>query len=147
MRLFVTGATGYIGQHLIARLACSYQIVCLVRPNEPAGNIKHLSGQNLTVVEGDILWPLPRISGAQDVDARRSRNPDAAVSSSSHDLSPCAGCGRCDQVRTMICGVEFDGSRAQQELLGGRSYRPIKTAITDFFGALRLPEETRNAQR
>ncbi len=52
MRYFVTGATGFIGGHLVAKLiARGDQLTCLVRNPDKAAN---LARQGVTLVKGDV---------------------------------------------------------------------------------------------
>ena len=53
MSIFITGGTGYIGAHLLKRLADSGEkIHVLVRSEKKATNIKH---SNVAIFEGDIM--------------------------------------------------------------------------------------------
>jgi nucleoside-diphosphate-sugar epimerase len=52
MKFFVTGATGFIGSHLVAKLiARGDQVTCLVRNPDKAAN---LARQGVTFVKGDV---------------------------------------------------------------------------------------------
>ena len=52
MRLFVTGATGFLGGYLMRRLAASpHECVCVVRD---AGRATRLARERVTLVEGDV---------------------------------------------------------------------------------------------
>jgi dihydroflavonol-4-reductase len=54
MRIFLTGATGFIGGHMARRLAGEgHQLVCLVRPGRQA----RLAGLGAEVVIGDVADP------------------------------------------------------------------------------------------
>jgi len=53
MRIFVTGATGFIGSYLVNRLAkTTHELVCLVRPSSKSS---HLKDHHCRVVSGDIM--------------------------------------------------------------------------------------------
>lgn len=55
MNILVTGATGFVGSHLTAKLIKEgYQVKALVRPNSPSNNIKTLAAQGVELVQGDI---------------------------------------------------------------------------------------------
>lgn len=55
MRVLVTGATGFLGQHLLPLLA-SHQVRVLVLPGDP--EVKYLSGNShIEIIEGDITVP------------------------------------------------------------------------------------------
>lgn len=55
MRLFITGATGFIGRHLADRLAASeHDFVCLVRPTS---DTRHLEQTRARLVVGDLTDP------------------------------------------------------------------------------------------
>lgn len=63
MRIFVTGATGFIGRHLVARLLQEdAELVCLVRPDEPEAARAHLKSQCVAIVEGDVLLESERLA-------------------------------------------------------------------------------------
>lgn len=54
MKAFVTGATGFLGSHLVDRLlAEGHEVVCLVRPSS---NLRWLTNKKVTLVEG-VLEP------------------------------------------------------------------------------------------
>jgi dihydroflavonol-4-reductase len=55
---FVTGATGFIGRHLVERLlerGC--EVRCLVRPTSPAASAPHLSRDGVVRVTGTLAEP------------------------------------------------------------------------------------------
>ena len=52
MKIFITGATGFIGTHLVNRLAqTEHELVCLVRKTS---NVSQLEKLNLTLIRGDV---------------------------------------------------------------------------------------------
>ncbi len=52
MKIFITGATGFIGKHLIDRLTqTEHELVCLVRPTS---NVETLEEVGATLIKGDI---------------------------------------------------------------------------------------------
>jgi dihydroflavonol-4-reductase len=52
MKIFITGATGFIGTHLVNRLAqTEHELICLVRKTS---NISQLEKLNLTLIRGDV---------------------------------------------------------------------------------------------
>lgn len=67
MKVFITGATGFIGRHLIARLrGTSHTLTCLVR----AGSRQdHLRSAGAHIVVGDILDEAGMLAGLQGHDA------------------------------------------------------------------------------
>jgi dihydroflavonol-4-reductase len=53
LKILVTGATGFIGLHLVRRLATTnHQISCLVRPSS---NVAELEKLGVTLVTGDVI--------------------------------------------------------------------------------------------
>lgn len=61
MKVFVTGATGFIGSHVAARLRQrGDDVVALVRETSDTGHLERL-GCELAV--GDIMWPAPELAG------------------------------------------------------------------------------------
>jgi len=53
MKIFITGATGFIGNQLINRLSnTEHQLYCLVRNSNPAA--ERLKAMGINVVEGDV---------------------------------------------------------------------------------------------
>jgi dihydroflavonol-4-reductase len=53
MKAFVTGATGFVGSHLVDKLlADNYEVFCLKRKTS---NIKWLRDKNVTFIEGDLF--------------------------------------------------------------------------------------------
>jgi len=59
MNAFVTGATGFIGSHLLRRISGEYgKIYILVRKGSLTDNIKWIEGRdNIFIVRGDLLQP------------------------------------------------------------------------------------------
>ncbi|MGB8657722.1 MAG: NAD-dependent epimerase/dehydratase family protein [Candidatus Zixiibacteriota bacterium] len=52
MKIFITGATGFIGTHLVKRLAqTDHKLVCLVRKTSDVGQ---LEAQGVTLITGDV---------------------------------------------------------------------------------------------
>jgi len=52
MNIFITGATGFIGSHLVKRLADTEHIlVCLARPTS---DVSELEKQGVTIIKGDV---------------------------------------------------------------------------------------------
>jgi dihydroflavonol-4-reductase len=53
MKIFITGATGFIGSHLVNRLAqTSHEMICLVRPSSNFSLLKNL---RCKIVTGDVM--------------------------------------------------------------------------------------------
>ncbi|HQN43518.1 MAG TPA: NAD-dependent epimerase/dehydratase family protein [Anaerolineaceae bacterium] len=73
MKIFITGGTGFIGQHTLRRLAqTDHQVVCLVRPgSEPKLLNSRLMRPwpNLQIVNGDVTDPAALAAGMQGCDA------------------------------------------------------------------------------
>ncbi len=66
MRFFVTGATGFVGGHLVNRLlARGDEIIALVRDPGPVGS---LAAQGVRLVEGDLTDRASMRSGMEGVD-------------------------------------------------------------------------------
>jgi len=59
MNAFITGATGFIGSHLLRRISEEYEkIYLLVRKESLTENIKWIEGKdNISIVKGDLLEP------------------------------------------------------------------------------------------
>jgi dihydroflavonol-4-reductase len=59
MNAFITGATGFIGSHLLRRISEEYEkIYLLVRKGSLTENIKWIEGKdNIFIVKGDLLEP------------------------------------------------------------------------------------------
>ncbi len=52
MNVFITGATGFIGSHLVKRLAdTEHKLVCLARPTS---DVNELEKQGVTLIKGDV---------------------------------------------------------------------------------------------
>ena len=52
MNVFITGATGFIGSHLVKRLVdTDHKLVCLARPTS---NVSELEKQGVTIIRGDV---------------------------------------------------------------------------------------------
>jgi dihydroflavonol-4-reductase len=52
MNVFITGATGFIGSHLVKRLAdTEHKLVCLARPTS---DVSELEKQGVTIIKGDV---------------------------------------------------------------------------------------------
>ncbi|MGC8825647.1 MAG: NAD-dependent epimerase/dehydratase family protein [Anaerolineae bacterium] len=67
MRIFVTGATGFIGRHFIARLRdTAHEVTCLVRAGS---RLEHLQAARARLVFGDILDRRAVLAGMQGHDA------------------------------------------------------------------------------
>ncbi|RJP78397.1 MAG: NAD-dependent epimerase/dehydratase family protein [Candidatus Zixiibacteriota bacterium] len=67
MRIFVTGATGFIGSHLVRRLQGSpHQLRCLVRSTS---NTRPLQEAGLELFDGDIADRASLVEGMKDCDA------------------------------------------------------------------------------
>jgi dihydroflavonol-4-reductase len=66
MKIFITGATGFIGTHLINRLVQSeHEAICLVRPTS---NVKKLEKLGVTLVLGDVTDPHSVLEGMKGCD-------------------------------------------------------------------------------
>lgn len=66
MKLFITGATGFIGTHLIKRLAqTEHQLFCLVRKTSKADFLKKLGAE---IVSGDVTDKASVLEGMKGCD-------------------------------------------------------------------------------
>jgi dihydroflavonol-4-reductase len=66
MKIFVTGATGFIGTHLIKRLAqTEHEAICLVRPTS---NVEKLEKLGVTLVLGDVTDSQSVLEGMKGCD-------------------------------------------------------------------------------
>ena len=87
MRVFVTGATGFVGSHVVAALLNDHhEVVCLVR--DPAKAARVLGRQPVRLVPGDLFTPEAMEQGCRGADliihvagliAARSRDEFQAV--------------------------------------------------------------------
>ncbi len=67
MKIFITGATGFIGTHLLSRLKqTSHQLYCLARESS---NTQHLKEAGATVVPGDVIDKRALIEGMKGCDS------------------------------------------------------------------------------
>lgn len=67
MRVFVTGATGFVGSHLVdALLHDGHQVVCLVR--DPAKGARVLGDRPVRVIAGDLFTPQALEQGCRQAD-------------------------------------------------------------------------------
>ncbi len=67
MRIFVTGGSGFIGTHLVPRLASAgHELVCLVRPTS---NVVALQRAGVRLVPGDLLDPPTVRAGMEGCDS------------------------------------------------------------------------------
>ena len=67
MKIFITGATGFIGAHLVKRLSqTDHQIVCLVRKMNPAS--EELKKLGAALVKGDITDKASLLDGMKGCD-------------------------------------------------------------------------------
>jgi dihydroflavonol-4-reductase len=66
MKIFITGATGFIGSYLAERLAgTAHEMICLVRDADKAQNLKTLGA---TLVTGDVTDKRSILTGMADCD-------------------------------------------------------------------------------
>jgi dihydroflavonol-4-reductase len=64
MKIFITGGTGFIGKHLVKRLAQSeHKLVCLVRESSDTAGLKE---QGAAVVRGDVTDKNSVVQGMKD---------------------------------------------------------------------------------
>ena len=55
LRLFITGATGFVGRHVIAEaVARGHHVVALVRPASPTSVLPDVGPEDLTIARGDL---------------------------------------------------------------------------------------------
>jgi dihydroflavonol-4-reductase len=67
MKTFITGATGFIGSHLVKRLLQSeHELYCLVRKINPAS--ERLKGQGVTLGIGDVTDKASVLRGMKGCD-------------------------------------------------------------------------------
>lgn len=67
MKIFITGATGFIGNQLINRLSnTDHQLYCLVRSSSPAA--EGLKAMGINVVEGDVRDKVSLLKGMTGCD-------------------------------------------------------------------------------
>jgi nucleoside-diphosphate-sugar epimerase len=68
--VFVTGATGFIGTHLVERLAeRGTEVRCLVRPSSPAAGAAHLRRPGVVRMTGSLADPASYRDGLRGCDA------------------------------------------------------------------------------
>ena len=67
MRILVTGATGFVGNHLVPTLIqAGHEVVCLVRPTS---DLSGLQGLDVKLVQGDITDNDALLTALDGVDA------------------------------------------------------------------------------
>jgi UDP-glucose 4-epimerase len=86
MRVLVTGATGFIGRHLLPRLVAEHEVIGLVRHSPPSP----IPG--VTYIEQELTQPLERARLPQQVDAIIHQaaliDTGSAITSTGNDAAP-----------------------------------------------------------
>jgi dihydroflavonol-4-reductase len=66
MRIFITGATGFVGGHLVSRLAqTEHEVCCLVRRTS---HVRQLEELGATLISGDVTDKGSLLDAMQDID-------------------------------------------------------------------------------
>jgi nucleoside-diphosphate-sugar epimerase len=104
VKTYITGGTGFIGTHLVRRLAqTEHELVCLVRDTS---DVSMLMEVGRTLVWGDVTDKVSVLEGMVADLVKKPAIMEVAI----------------DQCRAMKEGFRGDGSRAKREL--GITYTP-----------------------
>jgi dihydroflavonol-4-reductase len=70
MKIFITGATGFIGRHTLELLAkTNHELVLLIRNASKTSFLSKLSNQNVTLIKGDLTDEQSLLNGMKGCDA------------------------------------------------------------------------------
>lgn len=159
MRVFVTGATGFIGTEFVRRLASTpHEVRCLARPQSRVSAIEALGA---TAVRGDVTDPASIARGVEGCDwvvhlanvyefwlADRTAFDRVNIEGTRHvmEAALAAGVSKAVHVSSVVAYGDATGTVTERTAFGprahgdyGRTKRAAEQLALDYFTTHRLP--------